>query len=420
MKVRYLVYLLVAACWVNRASAELHSYATSVGETIGITADEAQAALGPPDYVFTEGTFREAFTAVFVFPAPIDDVTDEDLILHIFVEADSTDTTRVAIDGRAEAEDPFVELAVIETGDARVESAANPFAAFDHVHEFLVDFDGRIDKVSEIRVTNAAGAELKLDAVEAVHPAIAVPTHAVELRVFRLREDDAKRFALRFKNIGPLEGGAVMTGFAVEHTTDAFIDQTNLPVFGPDGQFLATEETTAGPDNGDVTMRTLYQWNVEGEGLYPGETASHFESATIDTDVPGDEFLENIVFSLFFDDGLGVSVDWDVIQFVGAEGRRFALYQYPPGPVSISGPRPTYYVEVTDAAIVPESLCIECYVPNEPNGNSDDPDDPDDPTPPAAPRTCGPAALGVYALLFASLVGTRRVRCRAVRCGIRE
>lgn len=352
-----LMFLLASG--QDALQAQTISYAGEVVGVTGIDQNAAQVALGPPDYVYTEGAFPAGASITLAFPAPLNDVAGDDLIVYAFVTGMGTESSEVRVEARAFAGDPFVDVGTILTSEGR-NPQRNPFAPFDHVHHFRLDFAGRARKVTEVRLTNVAGDDFKLDAVEGIHPAMASPDHAAEIRIFRLRSDDTKRFALRIKNLSPLGSGAVITGFAIEHATDPYIDQTNRPITGERGYFEATPETTAGPDNGDVTQRTEHRWVGEGAGLAPGEVVSHERFDTIDTDVPGDEFLENFTFSLTFDDGTTLSADWTRFQEEGEAGQLFALYQYPPSPVSISEARPAFFLDVASAAIVAEAPCTNC------------------------------------------------------------
>ncbi|MEK6674846.1 MAG: hypothetical protein AABZ47_04230 [Planctomycetota bacterium] len=354
------VLLFFLALSQSHAFAQLLSYAHRVKEMAGISLNDASLSLGPPDYLFADDDFTESVSVVYAFQAPLDDLVGDDLIVSIFVSAEGTDSTDVLIEARALETHSFVEIATLTTSSARNAIRTNPFAEFDHVHHFAINFDGIINKVLEVRVTNLSGAALMLDALEGIHPAIQSPNHAVELRIFRLRDDFSKRFALRFKNISPLIGGLSISGFSIEHATDAFIDQTDKTIVAPSGAFAATAATTAGPDNGDVTRYTEYLWTGDGDGLPPGEVATHQRFDTIDTDLPDDEFLENLTFTVTFSDGAALLADGRIILADGDSGQLFSLYQFPPSPVTISEPRPAFFYEFASDRLVPESPCAEC------------------------------------------------------------
>jgi hypothetical protein len=402
---------VVASSWgfgLRPVEAQLVSYATGSSDLQGVSEADAQSALGPPDGIWIEEGFEDNASAVFRFAAPLDDVPGDDLILSIFVTIDESDASEVLVEGRAAPSDPFVEIATLNTGDGQTPGRLNPFAGYDHVHHFGLDFGGKVRKVTEVRLTNNAGSPLKLDALEGVHPALASPIHAVELRIFRLRDDFSKRFAVRWKNIAPLETGVELAGFSIEHASADWIDQTDLAVFAPDGSFTATPETTAGPDNGPRTQRTDYVWSGEGVGLAPGDIASHQRTNTIDTDVTGEEFLEYFTFTATFADGVALSANWDEILKSGAVGELFSIYQYPPGPVSISEGRPAYWYEFASSAIAPEPECTDCG-PDSGDGNGNDNDPGMDNDDPEGPVRC---TLGMYGVLPLTLLGLCLMRRR--------
>lgn len=410
--------LLVVTALVNgglygtAAYAELYSYATQAGATSPVTDGDLTVALGPPDYVYTNDALAAGVSAVFAFPAPIDDIDEEDLLLYIYVLGTGTTSSTVRVEARAEPNDAFVEVTTFATGDAR---ALRPTAGLNHMHTFAVDFAGLVDKVMEVRITNVEGDDLNLDALEAVHPALASPHQIVEMRIFRLREDDTKRFALRFKNLGRLLLGEPMIGFTIAHSSDHVIDQTDKPVVGRDGEFAATAETTAGPDNGDTTQRTEYVWSVDGEGLDPSEVAAHTSTFTVDTDTLGDEFLENMLFTVTFQDGTALTANFDDLTANGVTGQLHALYQTPPSPVSINGPRPAIFYEFSPVPVVAEAPCLDCADDVEPppdntNGNDNGNDNTDGGG--GVPGTCAPAMMGPMLLGLASLVGLRFIRRR--------
>lgn len=352
--------------------AELLSYASEVKDVVGVSEADASLALGVPDYVYPDGTFTAGASVVYVFSAPIDDVSGDDLIVSAFVSGEGTESSQIGIEARASDSHSFVEIESIDTSAGR-SPERNPFADFDHVHHFYIDFDGKVDKVTEVRITNVSGDDLKIDALEGLHPAVSSPNHAVEIRVFRLRNDDSKRFALRFKNLSPLATGAAITGFSLEHATDPVIDQTdrNVEARVAEGLFAATAETTAGPDNGEVSQLTEYVWEGEGDGLPPGDTAAHQRHDTIDLDTLDTEFIENITFRVTFSDGEALSIDGGTLLAEGAAGQLFALYEYPPFTVSINEPRPAYSLELADENLVPEPTCDDCGADNE-NANENE------------------------------------------------
>lgn len=369
-----LIALVAATTIAAPASGDLLSYANGVRDTVGISKEAVAAALGPPDYVYTEGTFSRGASAVFVFPAPLDDVPGEDLILSAFIEGEaSTESTIVLVEARAAETDLFTMVAKINTGDGRVGGMAvsdvvgqtrgdNPLRFFDHVHHFPIDFDGRVRKVSQVRITNLGGDELRLDALEGVHPALRSASHVVEIRIFRLRADFGKRFGLRFKNLGGLEDGVAMSGFIIRHATDPWIDATDDPIVGRNGKFEATPETTAGPSNGALTQMTEYVWNGVGQGLAPGDSASYSGWKTLDLDMGGTEFFENMTIEVIFVDGVAKTMDWDALLENGDAGLLYSLYEYPNSPVSVNGPRPTFYFEITDDGAVSEDICTSCAI----------------------------------------------------------
>lgn len=410
-----LTVLVYVASSGRAARAELFSYATQVGATSSAPGGDLTVALGPPDYAYTTGVLTAGVSAVFIFPAPIDDIVEEDLLLYIHVLGTGTTSSMVRVEARAEPNDAFVEVTTFGTGDARI---LRPTTGLDHMHTFAVDFAGLVDKVTEVRITNVEGDDLNLDALEAIHPALASPHQVVEMRIFRLRDDDTKRFALRFKNLGRLLIGEPMTGFAVAHSLDDVIDQTDQPVVGTDGEFAATPETTAGPDNGDTTRRTEYVWSVEGEGLDPGEFAAHISTFTVDTDTLGDEYLENMLFTVTFQDGTALTANFDDLTADGVAGQLYALYQTPPFPVSINGPRPAIFYEFSPVPVVAEDPCLDCAEDMEPppdntNGNgNDNGNDNTDGGPVGTPAPCAPALIGPMVFALFSLAGLRVTRRR--------
>lgn len=403
----------------STARAQLYSYANDIADEGegGALPDDLFDALGPPDYLYTRDALGPGASVTFRFPAPIDDVPEADLLLYIYVLGTGTTSSTVRVEGRAEPNDAFVEVTTFVTGDART---LLPTAGLNHMHLFEVDFAELVNKVMEIRITNVEGDPLNLDALEAVHPALASPDQVVEMRVFRLRDDDTKRFALRFKNLGRLGPGEPMTGFTIAHTQEPYIDQTDKPVVGPDGEFVATEETTAGPDNGDTSQLVEYVWSVEGEGLDPGEVASHISTFTVDMDTPGDEYLENILFTVAFDDGSTLTANFEELTANGVQGAIHSLYQTPPGPVSINGPRPTIFYEFSSIPIVAEAPCLDCAEDVEPpdngndNGNTNGNDNGNDNTDGGGgtPRPCAPALIGPMLFALLTLSGVRSVRRR--------
>ncbi len=411
-------FLLAVALVRVPAQAELFSYATGVKDVQGISEEKAAVALGPPDYLYADGSFEEDSAATFTFPAPLDDRSGDDLIISIFVIAAGSDSTEVLVEARAAPNDSFVEIGTIVTADARMAVRTNPFAGFDHVHHFGLDFDGRVRKVTEVRLTNVSGSDLKLDALEGIHPAIETPEHAVEIRIFRLRDDFSKRFALRLKNIGPLGTGVALSGFSIEHATEALIDQTDKSLEASNGSFVATPETTAGPDNGPTTRRTDYVWSGAGDGLLPGDVASHQRFDTIDTDVPDEEFLENFTFTVAFADGTSLAADWNDIITEGRSGQLFSLYQYPPSPVSISEARPAFFFEFASENIVPEPTCTTCGEPPDDQDNSGDGVGNDNgnggQVEPPMPVRCGPGAMSCLAMSFAMLLVVRLISRRSL------
>lgn len=398
------------------AAGELLSYANGVKEATGISESAALVALGPPDYLYTEGTFNAGASVVFTFLAPLDDVPDlDDLVLSIFVTGQGTESTTVRVEARAAETDPFVEVGTIRTADARLKSGNNPFAPFDHVHQFGIAFAERVRRVSEVRVTNVGGDDLKLDALEGIHPAIKTPTHAVEMRIFRLRDDFSKRLALRFKNLGSLQDGVPMAGFVIQHATGEWIDETIFPIVAlrevigccggdeSEGRFVDTPATSAGPDNGPRTQFTEYVWSGPGAGLDPGGVASHQRWNTIDTDLPDEEFLENMTFTIWFADGVSLSAGWQEIVGTDVFGELYALYQYPPAPVTVNGPRPTFYYEFFDGDPIPEDTCTDCYVAPAASSGSVG-------RAPLGALPCGVGAASFTGLSLASLMLIRRRR----------
>jgi len=416
--------LLCVASSLPAAFGQLHSYASQVvDDSGGALPEELQAALGPPDYAYTVDSLGSGVSVVFEFPAPIDDVLDADLLLYIFVHGTGTTSSSVRVEARAEPNDAFVELTTIVTGDART---LRPTEGLNHMHLFEVDFDGLVDKVTQVRITNVEGDPLNLDALEAVHPALASPDQVVEMRIFRSRDDDTKRFALRFKNLGRLGFGEPMTGFTIAHTQSPLIDQTDKPVVGPSGEFDATAETTAGADNGDTSQRVEYVWSVPSEGLNPGEIAAHISTFTVDTDTPGDEYLENFLFTVSFLDGTVLSANFGDLTADGAEGMLYSLYQTPPAPVSINGPRPAVFYEFSSVPIVAEDPCLDCAPdvapPDNTNGNDNqntngngngNGNDNTGGGGGGAPRMCGAAMIGPMLLGLMTLAGLRGRRRRS-------
>lgn len=412
------VSLVCVALSLPAARGQLHSYANQIVDSGGgASPEELQVALGPPDYDYTVDSLGEGASVVFRFPAPIDDVPDTDLLLYIYVLGTGTSSSTVRVEGRAEPNDPFVEVTTFVTGDART---LLPTAGLNHMRAFEVDFDGLVDKVMEVRITNVEGDPLNLDALEAIHPALASPDQVVEMRIFRSRSDDTKRFALRFKNLGRLVYGEPMIGFTIAHTQEPLIDQTDKPAVGVDGEFAATEETTAGPDNGDLSQLVEYVWSVEGEGLDPGEVAAQVSTFTVDMDTPDDEYLENILFTVAFDDGTTLTANFEDLTADGAEGLLYSLYQTPPAPVSINGPRPVIFYEFSSGPIVAEAPCLDCAEDVEPadntngndngntNDNGNDNTDGGGAAPPCAPALIGPMMFGLVTLT--GLRGARRRR----------
>ncbi len=414
--------------------AELLSYAAEVKDVVGVPEADASLALGVPDYVYPDGTFTAGASAVYVFSAPIDDVSGDDLIISAFVSGEGTESSQVGIEARATDSHSFVELETIDTSAGR-SPERNPFADFDHVHHFYIDFDGKVDKVTEVRITIVSGDDLKIDALEGLHPAISSPNHAVEIRAFRLRNDDSKRFALRFKNLSPLVTGQAITGFSLEHATDPLIDQTDRKVEArvAEGLFAATAETTAGPDNGEVSQLTEYAWEGEGDGLPPGDTASHQRHDTIDLDTLDAEFIENITFRVTFADGEVLSIDGETLLAEGAAGQLFALYEYPPFTVSINEPRPAYFAEMANGNLVPEPPCEDCVTENE-NANENENDNSvtdnendnvevgndnqmsnDNMDMPSTPAPCMPGMIGPMLTLLAALSLIKLERRRPAR-----
>jgi MYXO-CTERM domain-containing protein len=221
--------------------------------------------------------------------------------------------------------------------------------------------------VTEIRITNTGPGPLGLDAIEAVHPALTGSNHAIEFRIFRKRQDDSKRFQLRLKNIAPLDGGTSLEGFRVAHYGNLVIDETRHPLRARDGQITSTADTDAGDDDQSWVPYTDYVWSGFGVGLAPGDIASHEGWQTIDLDTPPEDWLEDFIFTLRWPD-----LEGDVTTMppnAQAIGKMFALFEFPPHPVSVSEPRPAYYQEITNAPLVPEAACTDCALEVDENGN---------------------------------------------------
>lgn len=330
----------------------LVSFPEAVVDVVSVS--DPDVTLGTPDHVFTTG-FADGGSATYRFAAPVEDITGPDLLIWISVNAMATQPTQVTVEGRATPNDAFVPLTTFSTDailpddqhDRIADGGRGPYTDFDHVHAFPVFLDGVAPWISELRIRNLGPFPLGLDAVEAIHPGLSSPNHAVEVRVFRRRDDFSKRFALRFKNVANLNTGVAMSGFRIEHTSGSYIDQTDLALKGRSGQFDATPETTAGPDNGPTTFFTEYVYSTP-EGLLPGDVASHEGWNTIDTDVPGDEFFENLIVTVRWTDGASIAVDWLALSTVGVSGAIYSLYQFPPAEISLAGPRPTWTVDAMD------------------------------------------------------------------------
>lgn len=330
-------------------------------DPVGTTLPALLPTLGVPDHRYSNG-FLPGAAATYQFAAPVEDVAGPDLLIWAFVYAQGSLPTDVIVEGRAASTDEFLPLAMFSTDQILpddqhtqvADGGRGPYTDYDHVHPFPVFLDGQASWVTEVRIRNLGPNPLGLDALEAIHPAVAGPDHAVELRVFRRRDDFSKRFALRFKNLASRTTGVPMAGFRIEHTVLDYIDQTDMPVVGLGGQFEATPATTAGPDNGPTTQLTDYAWIGQGQGLNPGDVATHVGWNTIDTDVPGDEFFENIVVTIQWADGTSKAVDWLDLVNGGASGAIFALYQFPPAAVTVAEPRPTFSIEVADGPLRPQ------------------------------------------------------------------
>ncbi len=355
--------LLPLATIAAPASAALTSYATSATDVSGSTGSAA-VALGVPDYAFVNdlaagfGTNTDVFgvgeSAVFGFPAPLRNIAvQHDAILSAFVGgAGATDNANVQVEVSSDGVN-FVVVDSFQTEEARDRGQDRQENDFEGVKHFYIEF-GSEDFVTHIRLTNTAGTAegLRLDSLEGLLPQTTA-THAFEMRLEAHRNDFARRFAIRIKNMG---GAGAVPIREIRHITStapgAFLQETQQLIAADDGDFICVENCV--PDNGPHIPFSRHEWSTDGvnpapagEGLVSGRSAGHLRWRPFDTDA-NEPRLVGFAFEVTFADGFVHQFDYDndVMQEIGNLYQKYLYFDDTPAE---SWPRPVSYYEFNDA-----------------------------------------------------------------------
>ncbi|MAF64325.1 MAG: hypothetical protein CMJ84_01525 [Planctomycetes bacterium] len=347
----------------------LSSYAMAAVDEPGSTTGAVTAALGVPDYVFTNdeglgfGAGTEAFdvgeATVLVLSRPARDIAgSDDLVISAFVGGQGASDNAVV---RVEVSDDGVQFHSLGTFDT-----ADGCTNYPHPHEedfagvkhFTMDLAGH-DMTTRVRLTNTAGSAqgLRLDGIEALHPHVDA-THAFELRLERYRGKNVLRFLVRIKNIAGL-GGVGIHELRIDKPpspADTNLEETWTRLYDQAGTsgfdyvrplFLCVEGCIR--DNGPDTLFSRHVWSEDGVnetptglGLPPGHQAAHKRYRNFDLDVPNSGYLSGFTFTITFTDGTAHEFDFDS-DVVGqaSVGRLYQKYQYFDSTPVISGPMRT-------------------------------------------------------------------------------
>lgn len=354
-----LVALLFAA---TPAAAQLSSYATSATDLIGSTG-AAAVAVGVPDYQFVNdaglgfgGTSTDVFdvgeSIELAFPTPLrNNALQEDLIVYAFVGGlGATDNANVQVEVSSDGAN-FVVIDTFDTEEARSfpfpDSFENDFEAVKH---FRVEF-GTEDLITHVRLTNLAGTTegLRLDAVEGLWPVVS-SAHAFEVRIERVREDTARRFKIRLKNVAQ-PGGVPIREWIMDRTGSlANLEDTDHTLQAADGSFICVENCVMDNYSPPQIPYSRHVWSADGTteaptgvGLEPGRQAAHFRYEDFDTD-GGLAYLSGFQFTVVFADGLTHTFDYDadVTKEIGSLYQKYLYFS--PTPAQ-SWNRPVDYYE---------------------------------------------------------------------------
>jgi hypothetical protein len=359
------------------ASAQLSSYPTSAIDVIGVTG-AATVALGVPDYSFINdvglgfgGTSTDVFdvgeAVEFTYSTPLrNDPAQHDVVLSAFVGGlgatdDATVQVAVSSDGSN-----FAIVQTFDTEEARDRPQDLWENDFEGVKHFFVEF-GAEDNVTHIRLTNLAGTSegLRLDSIEGLHPVVD-SDHAFEVRLERVREETARRFKVRIKNIGDSNGVPIREWHMNRTASTARLEATTWMLESADGDFICVENCV--PDNHpELIPYSRHVWSLDGateapagSGLAPGRQAAHARYADFDTD-GGVAYLSGVTFTVVFADGFAHTFDYDsdVLKEIGSLYQKYLYFSSAP---IQSWNRPVDYYQFVSAGPVPvPSLSVPSF-----------------------------------------------------------
>ncbi len=361
--------VLVLVLGAATATAQLSSYATGASDVIGSTGAPA-VALGVPDYAFVNdsglglgGTNTDVFdvgeSVLLTFPTALrNHVSQHDMILSAFVGGlGATDNANVQVEASSDGSN-FTIIQTFNTEEARSFAPPNQWENdFEAVKHFAVEF-GVMDNVTQIRLTNLAGTAegLRLDSLEGLYP-IVNSSHAFEIRLERVREDTARRFKVRIKNISA-PGGVPIREWLMDRTgSSARLEETIWDLESVAGDFICVEHCIL-DNNPEFIPFSRHVWSLDGTtpapagfGLDPGRQAAHARFVDFDTD-GGAAYLSGFKFTVTFADGLVHTFDYDAD--VSKEiGSLYHKYQYFSSTPIQSWNRPSDYYQFVSVPAVP-------------------------------------------------------------------